>query len=40
VEQVFLVHGEPEAQEALKTGLHDDGFATVTNPAKGDVVEL
>jgi metallo-beta-lactamase family protein len=40
VEQVFLVHGEPDAQEALKTGLHDDGFATVTNPAKGDVVEL
>lgn len=40
VGQVFLVHGEPDAQEALKTGLHDDGFATVTNPAKGDVVEL
>ncbi|MFM8180057.1 MAG: MBL fold metallo-hydrolase RNA specificity domain-containing protein [Candidatus Kapaibacterium sp.] len=40
VTQVCLVHGEPEAQEALKKGLREDGFATVTNPAKGDVVEL
>ena len=37
---LFLVHGEPDAQGALKTALAADGFGAVTNPAKGDVVEL
>ncbi len=40
LQHVFLVHGETEAQEALTSTLHANGIASVSNPAKGTVVEL
>jgi metallo-beta-lactamase family protein len=32
--QIFLVHGEPKAQEALRQGLLAEGFRNVVAPAK------
>jgi metallo-beta-lactamase family protein len=40
VGKVCLVHGEPDAQEALKAALTSDGFTQVSNPAKGEILEL
>lgn len=40
VKKVFLVHGELTSQEALKSAMEQRGFASVTIPAKGDIVEL
>lgn len=37
--QVFLVHGEPPAQDALRAALVSRGL-TVSAPARGEVVEL
>ncbi len=38
LQQLFLVHGEPPAQEVLAGKLHGAGVANVTIPARGDVV--
>jgi metallo-beta-lactamase family protein len=40
VKKVFLVHGDPEASEALGAGLRSGGFGTVLIPSRGDRVEL
>jgi metallo-beta-lactamase family protein len=40
LQHVFLVHGEPTAQDDLKTTMKKHGINSVSNPAKGDVVEL
>ncbi len=40
LQHVFLVHGEPKAQDAFKNALHGAGISSVSNPAKGTVVEL
>lgn len=40
LKQIYLVHGEPTAQEAFKTALKERGFTNVENPAKGTSVEL
>ena len=37
---VYLVHGEPDAGEALKERLEHDYGASVRQPATGDVVDL
>lgn len=39
-QRIFLVHGEPTAQEAFKTALKDAGHPFVENPTKGTVVDL
>ena len=38
--KVCLVHGEPESSEALAVSLREKGFADVTVPDRGDVVEI
>ena len=38
--KVFLVHGEPEQQEALHTELKEKGYTGVHCPETGDVVDL
>jgi metallo-beta-lactamase family protein len=38
--RVFLVHGEPEAQDALAEGLRGIGVRDVVCPKRGDVHEL
>ncbi len=40
LQHVFLVHGEVQAQEAFSTALAQNGVNSVSNPAKGTVVEL
>lgn len=40
VKEVFLVHGEPEAQEALAESLKHAGFSSVHIPEKGTVVTI
>jgi len=38
VQSLYLVHGEPEAQNALQARLADAGFGQVQIPARGDVI--
>ena len=38
--EVCLVYGEPESSEALAVSLRAKGFADVTVPDRGDVVEM
>ena len=40
VQQVFLVHGEPQAIDTLAQLLRGDGFARVTAPERGFSVEF
>ncbi|MGD8494547.1 MAG: MBL fold metallo-hydrolase [Gemmatimonadales bacterium] len=40
VERFFLVHGEPDAQEALAGGLKKRGAAAVEIPARGETFEF
>lgn len=40
LQHTFLVHGEVQAQEALKTTMKEHGMNSVSNPRKGEVVEL
>lgn len=40
VRKVFVVHGEPEAAEALSESLRNEGFRDVTVPVRGQVFEL
>jgi metallo-beta-lactamase family protein len=40
VGQVRLVHGEPQAAEALAAGLRGLGFADVAVPARGEKIVL
>ncbi len=40
LEKIFLVHGEPAPQLALKTKLQEQGFSSVEIPATGDVIKL
>jgi len=40
VKQIFLVHGEPRAAEALQAKLHEAGIDQVSYPSQGDLVEL
>ncbi len=40
LQHMFLVHGEPRAQADLTEALHTNGINSVSNPAKGDIVEL
>ncbi len=40
LKHIYLVHGEPKAQEALKTALNGAGFVDVVAPAKGQKVKL
>ncbi|MBS1538059.1 MAG: MBL fold metallo-hydrolase [Bacteroidetes bacterium] len=40
VKKVFLVHGELDHQEALKTALVERGFGDVSIPSKGDSVNI
>ena len=37
---VFLVHGEPPAQEALRTLLVSRGLTSVRVPGPGDVIRV
>ena len=39
-DRIYLVHGEVEAQEALKGALGQRGFHSVDNPARGESVEF
>jgi len=39
-QHAFLVHGEPDQCEALKTTLTESGFQNVTIPATGETFEL
>ena len=36
LQQLFLVHGEPDAMHVLAGKLHDDGVAKVAMPTRGD----
>lgn len=38
--QVILVHGEPQAQDALRAQLQERGFPAVRVPAPGDLLEV
>ncbi|MBX7153827.1 MAG: MBL fold metallo-hydrolase [Candidatus Kapaibacterium sp.] len=40
LQHTFLVHGEPEAQEALISTMKSQGVNNVTNPTKGTIVDL
>ena len=40
VKQVFIVHGENNAQEAMKEHLHEAGFRNVEIPEKGEEVRV
>ena len=40
VRRVFVVHGEPNAQEAYKDHLSESGFRGIEIPAKGEEVRL
>lgn len=40
VERFFLVHGEPDAQQALAGGLRKRGAAAVEIPARGETFEI
>lgn len=40
LKKIYLVHGEPSAQEAFKAALLEEGYADVENPAKGTSVSL
>ncbi|MBQ7449311.1 MAG: MBL fold metallo-hydrolase [Paludibacteraceae bacterium] len=40
VKKVFIVHGEPHAQEAMKDHLYEIGFRNFQIPQKGDIAEL
>ena len=40
LQQLFLVHGEPESQDVLKTKLNESGFAEVIAPARGQSFEF
>jgi len=38
--RIFLVHGEPEPQEALEAELLRAGYTGVARPDTGDIVDL
>ena len=38
--EIFLVHGEPPAQESLRTQLLERGFPTVRIPARGEIARV
>jgi metallo-beta-lactamase family protein len=40
VKQVFLVHGEIEAQESLKEKLEEVGYTNITIPIMGEQFEI
>lgn len=40
VKHVFLVHGEPVAQQALKNAIEQELRLTVTCPSRGDIVRV
>jgi metallo-beta-lactamase family protein len=40
VKQVFLVHGEMEAQESLKVKLEEVGYTNITIPILGEQFEI
>lgn len=40
IQEIFLVHGEPEGQNALKSRLQKEGFEKISIPKYGDVVEI
>lgn len=40
LQKIFLVHGEPTAQEAFKKGLIEKGFLNVVIPDKGQEITL
>lgn len=40
VQNLFLVHGEPEPQNTLKNKLSEIGFPNVTIPKKGDIFDF
>lgn len=40
LQHVFLVHGEPDAQADLKDTMKKNGISSVSNPAKGELIEL
>ena len=40
VRKVFVVHGEPEAAEALGESLRSEGFRDIAIPSRGQVFEL
>lgn len=40
LQQLFLVHGEPSAMEALHQRLRDSGFHQIHTPARGDFFEF
>jgi hypothetical protein len=40
LDELALVHGEPAAQQALRSALLNAGFASVRTPRPGDVWEL
>ena len=40
VKKVFLVHGEPPAQQALAALIRERYKVEVTNPARGDSFDL
>jgi metallo-beta-lactamase family protein len=40
MKNIFLVHGDLDQQEKLKTRLLESGFLSVTIPAKGDEINL
>mgnify|MGYP003853988463 CR=1 FL=1 len=40
VEHVFLVHGEPPAQAPLAERLRELGWRSVTNPSRGETVQV
>jgi metallo-beta-lactamase family protein len=40
VKEVFLVHGEPEGQEALAESLKNAGFSSVNIPERGTVITI
>jgi metallo-beta-lactamase family protein len=38
--KVFLVHGDPERQQALSAALDGQGYAAVEAPGRGQTVRL
>jgi len=40
LKKIFLVHGDIERQEKLKSALEDANFSGVTIPARGDSIQI
>lgn len=40
IQEIFLVHGDPEAQEAMKKRMESENFEKITIPEYGQIIEI